>query len=116
MGAISQVSRQRELFDQDGNKVVEAVIGFTGTYATGGDTLSPALFGMTEVRGMYQSCGSIGTNDPFAHTAPTTAAHGALVLSGTTTAPLVQVWAAGAQVANGVSLTARQARVRIVGR
>lgn len=117
MGAIAQVTRHRELFDQDGNKVVEATVTFTGTYATGGDTLSPALFGMTEVRELWQSGGAFATS-AYNHAVPGSGAttQGQLVLAGTGVAPLVQVWSGGTQVANATSLTTRQHRIRLVGR
>lgn len=91
--------------DRDNNRQVrEADVAIGGTYTTGGDVLSPGLFGLRHITDM-SVVGRAGT-----------APHGRqLVLAGTTDTPLVKQFnGSTAEVASGAALSGT-VRVRVKG-
>lgn len=84
------------------NKVVYGTIAFSGTYATGGETISAAQLGLVSIKDVSLDITSLTTAANLAVFAPTT---GKAIL----------VVPAGTQVANGASLTGVTASFRAVG-
>lgn len=84
------------------NSAVYATLTFSGTYATGGETLVPADFGLATIKAVDATVSSM-----------TTAANVASFL--TSTGKLRLVVPAGTEVANGASLTGVTATVRVLG-
>lgn len=84
------------------NSAVYADITFSSTYATGGETLVPAAFGLSVIKDVVATVSSLST---AANVATFLRSSGKLRLA----AP------AGTEVANGASLTGVTATVRVLG-
>lgn len=84
------------------NSVVYADLTFSGTYATGGETLTPAAFGLSVIKSVDATVSNMST---------TASAATFLRSSG----KLRLVAPAGTEVANATSLTGVTAQVRVVG-
>lgn len=84
------------------NSAVYATLTFSGTYATGGETLVPASLGLTTIKDVVATVSSMST---AANVASFLASSGKLRL----------VAPAGTEVANGASLTGVTATVRVLG-
>lgn len=84
------------------NSAVYADLTFSGTYATGGETLTPANFGLAAIKSVDATVSSMST-----------AANVATYLS--STGKLRLVVPAGTEVANGASLTGVTVSVRVLG-
>lgn len=84
------------------NSVRYADIAFSSTYATGGETLVPADYGLASIEAVdadVTSLSATAVNAVFSRT----------------TGKLILVAPAGTQVANATSLTGITASVRVVG-
>jgi hypothetical protein len=84
------------------NSAVYADLAFSGTYATGGETLVPAAFGLNNIESVSADVTNLSAT---AINAVFDRATGKLVL----------VAPAGTQVANATSLTGVTASVRVLG-
>ena len=84
------------------NSAVYADLAFTGTYATGGETLTPAVFGLSRIHAVDADVTSATAT---AITATYNRTTGKLLLK----AP------AGTEVANGTAHTAVTVSVRVLG-
>lgn len=84
------------------NSVVYGTIAFSGTYATGGETLTPSVVGLTRIKAAQVDITSATTGAIAGH-------------FNATTGKIVLLVPAGTQVANGASLTGITANFRAVG-
>lgn len=84
------------------DSTVYADVTFSGTYATGGETLTPDSFGLSVIKDVTATVSSLST---VTNVATFDRATGKLIL----------VAPAGTQVANSTSLTGVTAKVRVVG-
>jgi hypothetical protein len=116
MAAITTVTIKRTFCVND-QRYVEAEITGPASYTTGGDALAASLFGLSELRDLYQVC-SATTYD--AVTLSTLGNHGrSLRLINTravgTKTPLLQQFVNGAEVANATNTSTAVIRVIAVG-
>lgn len=120
MGAAVVTSR-KEAGRIDNRRIVEANIALSASYATGGDTLSPAAFGLRHiVQIMESSHDANGSGRPVGGKAAATTARqvgASIALGGTSAAPTILAYdAQGTEVANATNLSARGPfRVRVIG-
>lgn len=84
------------------NSAVYASLAFSSTYATGGETLTPAEFGLSLIKEVVATVSNMSTT--------------AIVATfSRTTGKLRLVAPAGTEVANGTSLTGVTVDVRVLG-
>lgn len=95
-------------------RVVEADVAFSASYATGGDTIDPRALGLRAIKQITVPSHNIRTGKPT--TAALMQSGLSVNLGGTETAPLLLAYdASGTQVAAATNLSARTLRVRFLG-
>lgn len=120
MGACV-VTNRKEAGRLDNRRVVEADIALSASYATGGDSLSPAALGLRHITQLSQSSHSAnGSLRPVGGVAVATTARqvgASIALGGTSAAPLILAYdGQGVEVANASNNSARGPfRVRVIG-
>lgn len=108
MGALAFSNREDDV--QGGKRVVEADVTFSSSYATGGDTISKAQLGLTQI----DDAQLLSLKN---RKGGTLTAHGRQVqLGGTAAAPTLKLYAGtGSEVANASNNSTVVARVRFLG-
>ena len=120
MGAVVVTSR-KEAGRLDNRRVVEANLALSASYATGGDSLSPAALGLRHIVQISEgSHDANGSSRPVGGKAAATTARqvgASIALGGTSAAPLILAYdAQGVEVANASNNSARGPfRVRVIG-
>ena len=109
MGALAFSNREDDI--QDNRRVVECDVTFSASYATGGDTISKAALGLSQIDDAYVL--SLKNRKGGSLTA-----HGKQVqLGGTPSAPTLKLYSgSGSEVANASNNSTVVARVRFLGR
>lgn len=109
MGAVS-VSNVSQAQPHGNRRSVTANVVFSSSYATGGDTITPAQVGLQVIYEVWESQGQFADSPVTAATAFTPNTHGLqVVLTGSTTAPKLKALAGAAgtpaEVANATNLS-----------
>lgn len=95
-------------------KIVEADVTFSASYATGGDTLTPAALGLRHVREVLVPSHHLVTKKAVATAA--SRAGKTVELAGTSAAPLLKVYdTANTEVTNATNLSTITLRLRFCG-
>lgn len=109
MGALVIANREDDVHDNQ--RVVEADVTFSASYVTGGDTISKAALGLSQIDDVRMLTAKSRRGAALS-------AHGRQVqLGGTHAAPTLKLYAgSGAEVANASNNSTVTVRVRFLGR
>lgn len=108
------IANRREGVSVEGFRVVEVDVTFSSSYATGGETISPSLLGLKEVRQILVPSHKLGGQGVV--TAANLKTGKTVSLTGTASAPTLSLWeTANTEVANATNVAAVVQTIRFLG-
>lgn len=111
MGAVTIANRREDV--EKNKRVVECDVTFSASYATGGDTVSPALLGLRQVDRVSVPSHNV---DGVAVSNAQAQAGKTFQLGGTASAPTLKAYdAAATEIANATNLSTITRRLRFIG-
>ena len=113
MGACT-IANRREGVSVDGLRVVEVDVTYSASYATGGDSISPSLLGLKEVRQILVPSHKLNGMGAVANANSRTGK--SVQLAGTASAPLLALYeTANTEVANATNVSTVVHTIRFLG-